>query len=88
MAPSLYTRVGADPSLFALYKRIAREQGDQLSGSHRKALQDNLRDLRLSGAELQADVKELFVASSQRSAELSREFSNHLLDAKIGRAHV
>jgi oligopeptidase A len=78
---TLYTRLSSDLRLYALYKRIAAEQGQQLSAPQRRALSIRLRDSRLSGAELAVARKERFAATLQRSTALSREFSNHLLDA-------
>ena len=77
---ALYTRLSSDLRLYELYKRIA-EQGEHLSAPQRRALSISVRGFRLSGAELAAAQKERFAATQQRSATLSREFSNHLLDA-------
>lgn len=78
---ALFTRVSSDLKLFDLYKRVSTECGDRLSVPRRKALDNGLRGFRLAGAELPQDKKERFAATQQRSAELSRSFSNHLLDA-------
>ena len=78
---ALYTRLSSDLRLYELYKRIATEQDQQLSAAQRRTLSNSLRDFQLSGAELAALQKERFAETLQRSAALTREFSNRLLDA-------
>ena len=78
---ALYSRIGADDKLYARYQRIAAESGARLSAPQRKALGNSLLKFRLSGAELLPEQKPRFAAIQQRAAELSRGFSERLLDA-------
>ena len=84
---ALYTRIGADERLFALYRRVAQECAARMSGPQRKALADSLRAFRLAGAELDPGDKTRFAAIQQRAAELGRGFSNRLLDATDAFVH-
>jgi oligopeptidase A len=80
-----HTRLGADERLYAKYKAIDASAGAQrLSPPRRKALANALRDFVLSGAELRGAAKERFAAIQSRSAELSQQYSEHVLDATDG----
>jgi len=77
-----HTRRGADERLYAKYKAVAANPASaQLSASRRKALANELRDFRLSGAELQGDAKRRYAQIQDRLGELGRTFSEHVLDA-------
>jgi oligopeptidase A len=77
-----YTRLGADERLFAKYKALAASPAAQTLGPARcKALADALRDFVLGGAELQGAARERFAAIQDRSAALSQQFGEHVLDA-------
>jgi oligopeptidase A len=77
-----HTRLGADERLYAKYKAIAASpQAAMLSPPRRKALANALRDFVLSGAELQGAAKERFAQLQEAQAELSQQFSEHVLDA-------
>lgn len=83
-----HTRLGADERLFAKYKAVlASPQAASLSAARRKALSNAVRDFVLSGAELEGAAKERFAQIQERQAELSRRFSEHVLDATDGFAH-
>ncbi|MBP5989113.1 MAG: M3 family metallopeptidase [Piscinibacter sp.] len=83
-----HTRMGADERLYAKYKAIlAAPAAAALSPARRKALSNAVRDFVLSGAELQGDAKARFTQIQERQAELSRGFSEHVLDATDGFAH-
>ena len=73
-----WTRLGADERLFAKYKAIAPET---LNAEQARARQLALRNFVLSGAELQGDAKTRFAVIQERQAELSQQFSEHVLDA-------
>ncbi|WP_298831240.1 M3 family metallopeptidase [uncultured Piscinibacter sp.] len=80
-----HTRLGADERLFAKYKAIlAAPAAASLSAPRRKALANAVRDFVLSGAELQGEAKQRFAQIQERQAELSRGFSEHVLDATDG----
>jgi oligopeptidase A len=85
---AFHTRLGADERLYAKYKAIAATADAQrLSPPRRKALANALRDFVLSGAELQGPAKQRFAAIQERIAELSQQFSEHVLDATDGFVH-
>jgi oligopeptidase A len=76
------TRLGADARLFAKYQRIAASPAAvSLSAARRKALADTLRDFVLGGAELQGDARQRHAAIADRTATLSQQFGDHVLDA-------
>jgi oligopeptidase A len=79
---AFYTKLGADERLYAKYKAVATApQAASLNAARRKALANAMRDFVLSGAELQGAAKERFSDIQARQAELSRAFSEHVLDA-------
>ncbi len=83
-----HTRLGADERLFAKYKAIlGAPSAARLGAARRKALDNAVRDFVLSGAELQGEAKTRFTQIQERQAELSRAFSEHVLDATDGFAH-
>ena len=76
-----YSSVGQNLALFEKYKAIDAAEGATLTPIRRKVLDDSLRDFRLSGAELPEDQKPRFAALQERQASLSKQFSDHVLDA-------
>jgi oligopeptidase A len=85
---AFYTALGADERLYAKYKAIdATADAQRLSLPRRKALANALRDFVLSGAELRGPAKQRFAAIQERIAELSQQFSEHVLDATDGFVH-
>ena len=84
-----HTRRGADERLYAKYKAVdANPRSAALSAPRRKALANELRDFRLSGAELQGDAKARYAKIKDREGELGQKFSEHVLDATDGYAYV
>lgn len=77
-----YAELGQNLKLFAKYKAI-RENTDYpgLSVAQRKIIDNEVRDFRLSGAELPDDKKPRFQAIQEELASLSAKFSENLLDA-------
>ena len=73
-----FTRLGADERLYAKYKAIDRSS---LNPEQRQAHHNALRNFVLSGAELQGPDKTRFAAIQERLAELSQQFSEHVLDS-------
>jgi oligopeptidase A len=73
-----FTRLGADERLYAKYKAIDRAT---LNPEQRRAHDNALRNFVLSGAELEGEAKARFAAIQERLAELSQQFSEHVLDA-------
>jgi len=82
-----YASVGQNLALFEKYKAIDTAEGAALTPIRRKVLDDSLRDFRLSGAELPEASKPRFAALQERQASLSKQFSDHVLDATNTFAH-
>lgn len=77
-----FAELGQNLQLFAKYKAI--REGDEyarLSTAQRKIIDNEIRDFRLSGAELPEDKKPRFQAISEELSSLSAKFSENLLDA-------
>ena len=82
-----FTRQGADERLYAKYRALAANaDAAGLSPVRRKALANWLRDFKLGGADLRGAPKARYTAIQERLAELSRKFSEHVLDATDGYA--
>ncbi|WP_115716934.1 oligopeptidase A [Gallaecimonas mangrovi] len=76
------TWVGQHQGLFAAYKKLADSTAfADLSAAQQKAINNTLRDFRLSGVDLPSDKKQRFGEIKARLSELSSTFSNNLLDA-------
>ena len=84
-----YAELGQNLKLFAKYKAI-RESGEyeSLNTAQRKIIDNEVRDFRLSGAELPEDKKPRFQAISEELASLSAKFSENLLDATNAFAEI
>jgi oligopeptidase A len=76
-----YTRLGADERLYAKYKGM---DVALLSAEQQQAHRNALRNFVLSGAELQGTSKQRFAAIQEKLAELSQQFSEHVLDSTDG----
>lgn len=84
-----YTELGQNEKLFNKYKYLRSSPAfAALSTAQRKIIENELRDFRLSGAELPADKKARFKAISEELSKLSSRFSDNLLDATNAFAHV
>jgi len=80
-----HARLGADERLYAKVKAIASgPQAATLSPPRRRALANAMRDFVLGGAELKGEAKARFTQIQERQAELSQQFSEHVLDATDG----
>ncbi|MEY3202081.1 MAG: oligopeptidase [Pseudomonadota bacterium] len=77
-----YSELGQNLALFEKYKAIAQSPVfSGLSPERQRVINNDIRDFRLSGAELPADQKPRFQAISERLAALAAKFSENLLDA-------
>ena len=84
-----FAELGQNLALFAKYKAIrASAAYATLSLAQRKIIDNEIRDFRLSGAELPEDQKPRFQAISEELANLSAKFSENLLDATNAFAEV
>lgn len=84
-----FAELGQNLNLFAKYKAL-RTSGEYaaLSAAQRKIIDNEIRDFRLSGAELPDDQKPRFQAISEELASLSAKFSENLLDATNAFAEI
>jgi len=77
-----FAELGQNLNLFTRYKALrASDEYADLSLARRKIVDNEVRDFRLSGAELPADKKPRFQAISEELASLGAKFSENLLDA-------
>ncbi len=84
-----YTELGQNEALFAKYRALSEGPGrDALSPARRQVVDNEVRDFRLSGAELPPERKQRYRELSERLATLCSRFSDNLLDATNAYAHV
>ena len=77
-----YTELGQNLVLFEKYKALkASPEFAMLTPAQRKIVDNEIRDFRLSGAELSPQKKQRFAAISEELARLATKFSENLLDA-------
>jgi oligopeptidase A len=77
-----YTELGQNLILFEKYKALrASPEFGTLAPAQRKIVDNEIRDFRLSGAELPPEKKQRFAAISEELAHLATKFSENLLDA-------
>ncbi|MDH0340317.1 M3 family metallopeptidase [Chromobacterium haemolyticum] len=77
-----WTEMGQNLELYARFKALAASpEHDGYSVARKKIVSNDLRDFRLSGAELPQAEKERFAAIQTRLAELSAKFEQNVLDA-------
>ncbi|MDR1162579.1 MAG: M3 family metallopeptidase, partial [Candidatus Accumulibacter sp.] len=77
-----YAELGQNAEIFAAYKSLrAGAEYAGLSAPRRRIIDNEIRDFRLSGADLPEDQKPRFQAISEELASLSARFSENLLDA-------
>ena len=80
-----YTELGQNLALFAKVKALAASADYAvLSAARRQIIEHQLRDFRLSGAELPDAEKTRFAEIQARLSELSARFSQNVLDATDG----
>jgi oligopeptidase A len=79
---SFYADLGQNLALFARYKALAAgSEFPTLSPARRRIIENELRDFRLSGAELPEDRKPRFKEIQEELSALGAKFSENLLDA-------
>ncbi|HMV20969.1 MAG TPA: M3 family metallopeptidase [Rhodocyclaceae bacterium] len=77
-----YTELGQNLRLFAQYKALrASPEYATLAPARRRIVDNEIRDFRLSGAELADDLKPRFQAIMEELASLAAKFQENLLDA-------
>jgi oligopeptidase A len=84
-----YAELGQNLKLFEKYKALrASAEFATLSVEQKKIVDNEVRDFRLSGAELPEDLKPRFQAIMEELSQLSAKFSENLLDATNAFAEV
>ena len=79
---SFYADLGQNLALFAKFKSLAAgPEFSTLSPARRRIIENELRDFRLSGAELPEDRKPRFKEIQEELSALGAKFSENLLDA-------
>jgi oligopeptidase A len=77
-----WTELGQNLALFDKYKALRASAGfAALSGPQQKIIDNEIRDFRLSGAELSDENKRRYAAIMAELAKLSTKFSENVLDA-------
>jgi oligopeptidase A len=84
---SFYAELGQNLALFAKFKQLAEGSAFAgLSAARRRIIENDLRDFRLSGAELPEDKKPRFKEIQEELSALGAKFSENLLDANNAHA--
>ncbi|MDR2031401.1 MAG: M3 family metallopeptidase [Azoarcus sp.] len=79
---SFYAGLGQNLALFRKYKALAASaEYATLAPVRRRIIDHEIRDFRLSGAELPEEVKPRFKAIQEELSQLAAKFSENLLDA-------
>ena len=79
---AFFTELGQNLALYDRFKAVAANPAfATASAARHKIIANDLRDFRLSGAELPDADKQRFAALSSRLAELSNQFSQNVMDA-------
>jgi oligopeptidase A len=79
---SFFADLGQNLALFAKYKALAEgAEFATLSAPRRRIIENELRDFRLSGAELPEDQKPRFKEIQEEMSALGAKFSENVLDA-------
>jgi oligopeptidase A len=77
-----HTRMGADERLFAKYRAVLADPSSaRLSAPRLRALNNAIRDFKLSGAALEGAAKARYATLQDLQAETGQKFSEHVLDA-------
>ena len=86
---SFFAELGQNLSLFSKYKALAASpQFPSLSAAQKRIIDNEIRDFRLSGAELPDDRKPRFQTLQEEAAALAAKFSENLLDATNAHAEI
>lgn len=77
-----HAELAQDQVLFEKFKRLCVSgEFDLLSPARKKIIENELRDFRLGGADLEAEQKTRFLAIQEELSTLSSRFNDNLLDA-------
>ena len=95
-----WTQLSQNENLFAKYKQIRALSGENssnnspngefstLNGAQLQALDNEIRDFRLGGAELSVDKKARYQAVQEELSTLMSRFNDNVLDATNAFAHI
>lgn len=84
MVSEYATEMKQNPALFAAYEQIAAgDEYRKMGRAERKAVDNALRDFRLSGIHLPTEQKARFAEISKRLSELCSKFNDNVLDATM-----
>ena len=84
-----FTELSQNAALFSKYKALHASEGfPRLPRARRKLIENELRDFRLGGADLDAQGKLRFAQVSEKLAGLSSKFNDNLLDATNAFAYL
>ena len=84
-----YSELGQNLALFSKYKALAASpEYATLSAAQRRIIDNEIRDFRLSGAELPDEQKPRFQELQEEGAALAAKFSENLLDATNAHAEI
>lgn len=84
-----YAELGQNLGLYAQYKAIrASQEFSVLTPAQQRIVDNEIRDFRLSGAELPEAQKQRFLAIQEEQAALAARFSENVLDATNAFAEV
>lgn len=79
---SFYAELGQNLALFAKYQALAAgAEFSRLSPTRRRIVENELRDFRLSGAEIAEDLKPRFMEIQEELSTLGAKFAENVLDA-------
>jgi oligopeptidase A len=77
-----WTRLGQTEGLFSKYKALrASDEFRQLDPARARVIENELRDFRLSGADLKSPGRERFAAIQEELAAVQQRFSENVLDS-------
>ena len=77
-----WTELSQNLALYEKYRRMAQQpQFDQWSAARRRTVENELRDFRLGGAELQPAARERLRQLREREAQIATRFAENVLDA-------
>ena len=86
---AFWTNLGQNLELYKKYKALSQAaEFPSLDRAQRRVIENSLRDFRLGGAELSDDQKIRFAEIQDQQAQLSKEFSDHVLDATDHFVHL
>ena len=82
---AFFSSLGQNLDLYDKFKALRADASfANLGPAHKKVIENSLRDFRLGGAELADDQKPRFSEIQDEQAQLSKAFSDHVLDATDG----